>query len=162
MNNIYPELNKTIEKIINLRINEIIEKCNFNEETNNKIKDINDIISKDNKNKGLKNGIKKTNSIKKEDKKLSIYAIFVKDTNRIIKNENHLNYLNDNTIIEIKNLKDKNKKDQFKELGSIWKNLDNNIINKYKELTSDKNFTNEKYDKIVNIKSPKLTRKKKI
>lgn len=160
MSNIYIELNKSIEKIISLRINEIIEKSNLNEKITNKIKDVNNIIVKDNKT--IKNKKIKRNIVEKEHKKLSIYTTFVKDANNIIKNNPYLNYLPNDIVSEIKKLKEKSAKDQFKELGSIWKKLDNNIINKYKELTKDKDFTNEKYNNIVGkVQTPKTVRKKK-
>lgn len=160
MNNIYSELNKSIEKIINLRINEIIEKSNFDEKINNKIKDVNNIIAKDNKK--IKNKKIKRNNIEKENKKLSIYTIFIKDSNNIIKDILHLNYLPNHIVTEIKKLKDKSAKEQFKELGNIWRKLNNNIIDKYKELTKNKDFTNEKYDNIVGkVQTSKTPRKKK-
>lgn len=153
MSNIYIELNKSIEKIISLRINEIIEKTNLNEKISNKIKDVNNIIVKDNKT--IKNKKIKRNIVEKEHKKLSIYTTFVKDANNIIKNNPYLNYLPNDIVSEIKKLKEKSAKDQFKE-------LDNNIINKYKELTKDKEFTNEKYNNIVGkVQTPKTVRKKK-
>ena len=159
MKDSYTSLNKVIENLIKLRLDEIIEKADLGEKTVNKIKDINDIIVKENK--SIKNK-KKKNIIEKKDKKLSIYTIFVKDANSIIKNNPNLNYLPNNVIVEIKNLKDKPAKEQFRELGSIWKKLDNITTNKYKDLTKNKDFTNDKYNSIVEKSySSKLPRKKK-
>lgn len=155
----YTELNKTIEYLIKLRLNEIIEKTNLNEKTINEIKDMNDVIMKENKTN--KNKTEKTN-IEKKDKKLSVYTLFIKDANCIIKDKPNLNYLHNDVIIEIRNLKDKPAKEHFKELGIIWKNLDVNIINKYRNLTKNKDFTNEKYNEISGKpQTPKPLRKKK-
>src|SRR5882672_4117590 len=129
MKDIHTELNKTIEKLIKLRLDEIIEKVKLNEDINNKIKDTNDVIVKENKT--IKNKGKKKN-IEKKDKKLSIYTIFIKDANCIIKNNNNLNYLSSDIVIEIRKLKDKSAREQFKELGNIWRRLDKSIIDKYK------------------------------
>lgn len=63
----YTELNKTIEYLIKLRLNEIIEKTNLNEKTINEIKDMNDVIMKENKTN--KNKTEKTNIEKKDNKR---------------------------------------------------------------------------------------------
>jgi hypothetical protein len=159
MKDIHTELNKTIEKILKIRLDEIIEKSNLNEDIINKIKDTNDTIAKGN---GLIKNKKKKNNIEKKDKKLSTYTIFVKDANCIIKNNDNLNYLPNDIVTEIRKLKDKPAKEQFKELGILWKKLDDNTINKYKNLVKNKDFTNEKYNNIVGKpQTPKMPRKKK-
>jgi hypothetical protein len=153
----YTELNKTIEKLINLRLNEIIEKVDLNEKLINKIKDTNNIIADENK--IIK---KKKNNVDKKDKKLSIYTTFVKDANNIIKDSPNLNYLPDDVVVKLNKLINKQAKEQFKELGIIWKTLDNKIVNKYKDLTKNKDFTNEKYNETVGkTQTPKIPRKKK-
>ena len=153
----YISLNKIIEKLINLRLNEIIEKVDLNEKLINKIKDTNNIIADENK--MIK---KKKNNVEKKDKKLSIYTTFVKDANNIIRDSPNLNYLSDDVVIELNKLKNKQAKEQFKELGIIWKTLDNKIVNKYKDLTKNKDFTNEKYNETVGkIQTLKIPRKKK-
>lgn len=50
--------------------------------------------------------------------------------------------------------------DKFKEFARIWKILDEETKNKYKNLCQNKNFTNGKYNELV-IKTPKQIRKKK-
>lgn len=153
----YTSLNNIIEKLINLRLNEIIEKVDLNEKLINKIKDTNNIIA--NENKMIK---KKKNNVEKKDKKLSIYTTFVKDANNIIKDNPNLNYVPNDVAIELNKLKNKPAKEQFKELGIIWKTLDNIIVNKYKDLTKNNEFTNEKYNETVGkIQTPKIPRKKK-
>jgi hypothetical protein len=155
----YTELNRTIEKLIKLRLNEIIEKTKLNEKAINEIQDINDVIMKENKTN--KNKRKKTN-IEKKDKKLFAYTLFIKDANCIIKDKTNLNYLPNDVIIEIRKIKDKPAKEHFKELGITWKKLDVNILNKYKNLTKNKDFTNEKYNEISGKpQTPKPLRKKK-
>lgn len=159
MKDIHTELNKTIEKIFKIRLDEIIEKSNLNEDIINKIKDTNDTIAKGNR---LIKNKKEKNNIEKKDKKLSTYTIFVKDANCIIKNNDNLNYLTNDIVTEIRKLKDKTAKEQFKELGILWKKLDDNTINKYKNLVKNKDFTNEKYNNIVGKpQTPKMPRKKK-
>jgi hypothetical protein len=153
----YTSLNNIIEKLINLRLNEIIEKVDLNEKLINKIKDTNNIIA--NENKMIK---KKKNNVEKKDKKLSIYTTFVKDANNIIKDNPNLNYVPNDVAIELNKLKNKPAKEQFKELGIIWKTLDNKIVNKYKDLTKNNEFTNEKYNETVGkTQTPKIPRKKK-
>lgn len=153
----YTSLNNIIEKLINLRLNEIIEKIDLNEKLINKIKDTNNIIA--NENKMIK---KKNNNVEKKDKKLSIYTTFVKDANNIIKDSPNLNYVPNDIVIEINKLKNKPAKEQFKELGIIWKTLDNKTVNKYKDLTKNNEFTNEKYDETVGkLQTQKIPRKKK-
>lgn len=159
MKDIHTELNKTIEKIFKIRLDEIIEKSNLNEDIINKIKDTNDTIAKGNR---LIKNKKEKNNIEKKDKKLSTYTIFIKDANCIIKNNDNLNYLPNDIVTEIRKLKDKLAKEQFKELGILWKKLDDNTINKYKNLVKNKDFTNEKYNNIVGKpQTPKMPRKKK-
>lgn len=153
----YISLNKIIENLINLRLNEIIEKVDLNEKLINKIKDTNNIIADENK--MIK---KKKNNVDKKDKKLSIYTTFVKDANNIIKDSPNLNYLPDDVVVKLNKLINKQAKEQFKELGTIWKTLDNKIVNKYKDLTKNKDFTNEKYNETVGkTQTPKIPRKKK-
>ena len=159
MKDIHKELNKTIEKIFKIRLDEIIEKSNLNEDIINKIKDTNDTIAKGSR---LIKNKKEKNNIEKKDKKLSTYTIFVKDANCIIKNNDNLNYLPNDIVTEIRKLKDKTAKEQFKKLGILWKKLDDNTINKYKNLVKNKDFTNEKYNNIVGKpQTPKMPRKKK-
>jgi hypothetical protein len=155
----YTKLSNIIEKLINLRLNEIIEKVDLNEKLINKIKDTNNIIA--NENKTIKKK-KIKNNVEKKDKKLSMYTTFVKDSNNIIKDNHNLSYLPNDVVIELNKIKNKSAKEKFKELGIIWKTLDNKFVNKYKDLTKNKDFTNEKYNETVGkIQTPKIPRKKK-
>jgi hypothetical protein len=154
------DLNNLIEKIIKIRINNIIEKSNLDEKTNNEIKVINEKIAKDNKQ--IKNK-KKIPKLEKKDKKLMAYTTYIKDANNIIKGNPTLNFLPQKNITQINKLKDENdNKLRLKELSKIWKNIDDTTINKYRELTKDKNFTNEKYNNLIGKPlTPKVPRKKK-
>lgn len=155
----YTKLSNIIEKLINLRLNEIIVKVDLNEKLINKIKDTNNIIA--NENKTIKKK-KIKNNVEKKDKKLSMYTTFVKDSNNIIKDNHNLSYLPNDVVIELNKIKNKSAKEKFKELGIIWKTLDDKIVNKYKDLTKNKDFTNEKYNETVGkIQNPKIPRKKK-
>lgn len=107
MNHNYSKINTIIEKIIKLRLVEIIDKLDLNENLINKINNTNNIIA--NENKTVKNK-KIKNNIEKKDKKLSIYTIFVKDSNNIIKEKPNLNYLPNNVIIELNKIKYKHQK----------------------------------------------------
>jgi len=151
-------LNNLIEKIIKLRINDVIEKSNLDEKTTNEIRNINKKIAKDNKR--FKN--RKKSQVDKKDKKLNPYTTYIKDTNNIIKDNPTLNYLPNNLITQIKKLKEKKNTERLEELSKLWKTIDNTTINKYKDLTKDKKFTNEKYNEIVDkVQTPKIARKKK-
>lgn len=153
MKYIYNDLNKTIEKIIKLRIDDIIEKSDLSEKISNNIKNTNDIIVKDIKTvkeKKVKSNIKKH---------FTGYICFIKDVTNIIKSKPSLKYLSNDIVSQIETYKYKNAREQFKEFGNIWKNLDNKTKDKYNRLCQDKNFTNEKYEEIVN-KSNVLKKKK--
>lgn len=154
-------LTNLIEKIIKLRINNIIEKTNLDEKTINEIKNINNDIAKNNK-QGNKQKIKYKKKDKK-DKNLAAYTTYIKDANNVIKNNPTLNYLSTKTITQINKVREeKDNKIRLKELSIIWKALDNDTINKYKELTKDKTFTNDKYNKLTGKPpTPKIPRKKK-
>lgn len=158
MRSIDKDLNKTIEKIVDLRINEIIEKGNIDKKIGEQIININKNIAKDVKNKNK--NVKK--SIPKDEKTLTLYTAFIKDSSNIVNNKNNLNYLPNSIINKIKSYENKSAKEQFKEYSIVWKELDDNIKSKYKDLCKDKNFTNANYDNIVNkIQNHKVIRKKK-
>lgn len=153
------ELAKIIEKIIKLRIEDIIKKGELNVKTSDEIKNINKDIENETK-------IKKTKSIKKsipkDEKILNPYTLFIKDVTGIIKNKTNLNYLSNNIVNRIKNYEDKNRKEQFKEFGIIWKELNDETKDKYKKLCQNKDFTNIRYNDMVGkISTPKIPRKKK-
>lgn len=141
------DLNKVIEKIIKLRIEKIIEKGEIDEKTGNKIKDINEYIIKNNKFK-VKNRISK--NISKDDKILTARTTFIKDMSRIIKNESNLNYLPINIVKKIEGYKDKKQTEKLSFYNILWKDLDNETKDKYKKICNNKDFTNSKYDEIVN------------
>lgn len=150
------DLTNIIEKIIKLRINNIIEKSDLDEKISNQIKYINENIVKDNK-QNKKN--KKKEKVEKKDKKLISYTTYIKDANNVIKGNPTLNYLPQKYITQINKLKDeKDNRIRLKELSKIWKGIDDITINKYKDLTKDKTFTNEKYNKLI---GKPLTFKKK-
>lgn len=149
-------LTNLIEKFIKIRINNIVEKANLNEKTINEIIDINNDIIKNNKQK-----IKYKKKDKK-DKNLAAYTTFIKDANNIIKNNPTLDFISAKTIKQIKKVgEEKDNKIRLKELSIIWKTLDNDTINKYKELTKDKTFTNEKYNNLTEeyLRSKKMKNK---
>lgn len=153
------ELAKIIEKIIKLRIEDIIKKGELNVKTSDEIKNINKDIENETKIKKSKS-IKK--SIPKDEKILNPYNLYIKDVTGIIKNKTNLNYLSNNIINKIKNYEDKNRKEQFKEFGIIWKELNDETKNKYKKLCQNKDFTNIRYNDMVGkILTPKIPRKKK-
>lgn len=159
MKDIQTTLNKTIEKIIKLRIDDIIVKSNLNEKTSIKIKDINENISKEVK-------IQKTKKVKKkipkEDRILNEYTLYIKDMSGIIKEKPNLNYLPNSAINKIKSCKDKIAKEQFKTFSSVWNELDIEIKDKYKKLCQNKDLTNNKYNEIVGKpQTSKIVRKKK-
>lgn len=159
MKDIYKDLDKVIEKIIKIRIDDIIIKGNLNEKTSTEIKNINENIIKEIK---IKKPKKIKNKIPKEDKILNEYTLFIKDVSEIIKENPNLNYLPNNIINKIKNSKDKIAKEQFKDFGSIWNDLNKEIKDKYKKLCQNKDFTNNKYNKIVEKSgTQKIPRKKK-
>lgn len=150
MKDIYKDLYKTIEKIVNLRIEDIIEKGDFNEKTKRNIKNTNEIIVKDiNKDIKIIKGRKRKNN---SSKILTGYTCFVKDASNIIKNEPSLKYLPNDIILKIETYKNKSAKEQFKEFGDTWKNMDDKIKNKYKKICQNKDFTKEKYNEIVKNK----------
>lgn len=153
------KLTNIIEKFIELRINNIIEKSNLDIETSNKIKNINKNIKSENKIK-IKRKNKKT--ISKDEKIMNPYTLYVKDATNIMKEELHLNYLQDENIYKIKNCKDKKRNEQFRELSIIWNKLDNKEKDKYVKLCKNRDFSNTKYKEMVeNLSSPKIKRKKK-
>lgn len=153
------ELAKIIEKIIKLRIEDIIKKGELNVKTSDEIKNINKDIENETKIKKSKS-IKK--SIPKDEKILNPYNLYIKDVTGIIKNKTNLNYLSNNIINKIKNYEDKNRKEQFKEFGIIWKELNDETKDKYKKLCQNKDFTNIRYNDMVGkISTPKIPRKKK-
>lgn len=153
------ELIKIIEKIIKLRIDDIIKKGELNVKTGDEIKNIN----KDIKNETKINKIKSIRkSIPKDEKILNPYTLYIKDVTGIIKNKPNLNYLPNNIVNRIKNYKDKNRKEQFKEFGIIWKELNDETKDKYKKLCQNKDFTNIRYNEMVEqISTQKIPRKKK-
>ena len=147
-------INKLIEKIIEIRIKEIDEKTNSN-----------DLLI--NTNKQIKEEKKKEINIKKikknipdEEKKLTSYTTFIKDSKNIINNRNCLDYLPNDIISRIKVFKDIKPSEQFKELSNIWNSLDMEIKEKYIKLCQDKNFTNSKYNDLIDKKKQKQPRKK--
>jgi hypothetical protein len=158
MKDIRSDLYNLTEKLIKLRIDDIIEKGNIDNDTSIKIKNINNEISKDiKKNKKIKN--KKV--IPVDDKKLTIYTVFIKDSFNIINNKLTLNYLPNDIETKIKLYKDKKPSEQMKSLSEIWKTIGNDVKMKYKTLTKDKNFTNSKYNEKVVSQSNKTVRKKR-
>lgn len=159
MKDIQTTLNKTIEKIIKLRIDDIIVKSNLNEKTSIKIKNINENISKEIKIQKTK---KVKNKIPKEDRILNEYTLYIKDMSGLIKEKPNLNYLPNSAINKIKSCKDKIAKEQFKTFSSVWNELDIEIKDKYKKLCQNKDLTNNKYNEIVGkSQTPKIARKKK-
>lgn len=151
-----------IEKIIKLRIDNIIEKSNLNTEIADKIKGINENIKNETKIKNRKKSKNEKKHISKDDKKMNPYTLYIKDVTNIIKGKHNLNYLPNNIISEINIYKDKTRSEQFKGFSIIWNGLNNEIKNKYKELCQNKDFTNFKYNKIVEKASThKLPRKNK-
>lgn len=154
------QLTKIIENFIKLRINNIIEKSDLDEKISNEIKTINEDIAKNNR-KYKK--LKKVTKVEKKDKKLSAYTTYIKDANNVIKGNPTLNYLSQKHINQINKLKEeKDNKHKLKELSKIWKTIDDTTANKYKDLTKDKIFTNEKYNNLVGKPlTPKIPRKKK-
>lgn len=159
MKDIQTDLSKIVEKIIKIRIDDIISKGNLNEKISNQIKDVNEIIAKEVKIKKYK---KEKKNIPKEDKVLNEYTLYIKDVTGIIKENPNLNYLPNNIVNKIKNCKDKDRKVQFKEFSSVWNGLDKEIKNKYKQLCKNKDLTNNKYNEIVGKpQTPKTPRKRK-
>lgn len=142
------DLTNIIERIIKIRINNILEKSEIDEKTQIDIKEINNDIVKDNKQK--QKDIKKS-KVEKKNRNLIGYNVYIKDANNILNNNPTLNYLSPKFITQINKIKNENNgRVRMTELSKIWKNLDNNCINKYNNLTKDKNFTNEKYDNLIN------------
>lgn len=143
MESSYKDLYNIIEKIIKLRLNNILEIGKIDEEISNKIKNINENIIKNNQaeNKVLKKS--------KDEKILTARTTCIKDMSRIIKNEPNLNYLPSNIIKKIKSYKDKNQKEKLSFYSSLWKELDSQIKGKYKTLCENKDFTNAKYEKMI-------------
>jgi phage-related tail protein len=158
MKSIHNDLNKIIEKIIDLRINNIIDKGNIDKKIGEQIINVNKNITKDVKIKDKK--VKKNTP--KDEKILTLYTAFIKDSKNIANNKNNLNYLPNSIIDKIKSYENESAREQFKDFSIIWKGLDDNIKNKYKDLCKDKHFTNADYDNIVNkLQSPKTIKKKK-
>lgn len=155
-NNMERQLTKLIENFIKLRIDNIIEKSDLDEKICNEIKTINENIVKNDKQD------KKRKKVEKKDKKLWAYTTYIKDANNVIKGNPTLNYLSQKYINQINKFKDeKDNKIKLKELSKIWKTIDDATMNKYKELTKDKTFTNEKYNKLIGKPpTPKIPRKK--
>ena len=154
------DLTNITEKIIKLRINDIIKKSGLDEKTENKIREINENIAKNNK---QNRKIIKTPKVEKKDRKLIAYTVYIKDANNVIKDNPTLNYLPQKNITQINKVKhEKDNKNRMKELSKIWKNIDDVTINKYKDLTKDKDFTNENYNNLIEKPlTPKIPRKKK-
>lgn len=144
MNNIkyLNEIQNIIEKIINIRIDEIITKSNLNEEIKNSILKYNKEI-KENKN---------NNKETKKDTILNPRTAFIKDASRIYKDEKHLNFLSNEIIIKIRALIPLNYKQsqKLKEYNELWKELDKETIDKYNNICKNKYLTNSKYLNIVN------------
>ena len=84
----------------------------------------------------------------------------IKDSKNIINNRNCLDYLPNDIISRIKVFKDIKPSEQFKELSNIWNSLDMEIKEKYIKLCQDKNFTNSKYNDLIDKKKQKQPRKK--
>lgn len=159
MKDIQKEFKKVVEKIIDLRIEDIIKKGNFDNKVNNDIINTNKIISNEKiKTKNIKS-LKK--NIPKDEKKMNPYTLYIKDVTNIIKNKNNLNYLSNEIINKVKVSKDKKRNEQFRDFSIIWNELPNEIKNKYKELCKNKDFTNEKYDKLISKPSTTKVPKKK-
>jgi hypothetical protein len=160
MKDIQKELKKVVEKIIDLRIEDIIKQSNFDDQINNDIINTNKIIS----NEKIKTKNKKSlkNNVPKDEKKMNPYTLYIKDVTNIIKNKNNLNYLSNEIINKVKLSKDKKCNEQFRDFSVIWNELPDEIKNKYKELCKNKDFTNEKYNKVTGKPpTPKAPRKKK-
>lgn len=159
MKDIQKEFKKVVEKIIDLRIEDIIKQGNFDNKVNNDIINTNKIISNEKiKTKNIKS-LKK--NIPKDEKKMNPYTLYIKDVTNIIKNKNNLNYLSNEIINKVKVSKDKKRNEQFRDFSIIWNELPNEIKNKYKELCKNKDFTNEKYDKLIGKPSTTKVPKKK-
>jgi hypothetical protein len=155
MDNMERKIANLIEKIINIRIDDILEKSNLSIEINNKIKEENKNIVNEKKVKKVKK------TIPKDDKIMNPYTLYVKDATNMMKDISHLNYLQD-YIKKIKDCKNKRRNEQFKEFSIIWNNLDNEVKNKYINLCQNKDFSNSKYNEMVKKTStPKIPRKKK-
>jgi hypothetical protein len=155
--NTQKDLNKAIEKIIKLRIEDIVLKSNLDDKIGNQIIDINEDISKEIK---IKKSKKDKKNIPKEDKILNEYTLYIKDVTEINKEKNNLNYLPNNIVNKIKKSKDKSAKEQFKDFSTIWNELDKEIKDNYKQLCKNKDFTNNKYyETVVKRQTPKTPRK---
>lgn len=151
-----------IEKLIELRINNIIEKSNLDIDINNKIKNINENIKNENKIKIKRKSRKNEKILPKEEKIMNPYTLYIKDATNIMKEDLHLNYLQDEDIKKIKSCKDKKRSEQFRELSNIWNKLENVKKDKFVKLCQNRDFSNTKYKEMVeNLSSPKIKRKKK-
>ena len=155
MRGIQSDINKLIEKFIDVRIKEISLKC----DKGNEIININEQIRKEQKEDIKSKSIKKY--IPKDEKKLTNYSTFIKDAHGIINNKPNLDFLGENTVLKLKSLKKMVPKDRLRELSNIWKHLDIRTKDKYKILCENKDFTNAKYNEVVGRKTPKQIRKKK-
>lgn len=157
--NIQKDLNKAIEKIIKLRIEDIILKSNLDDKIGNQIIDINEDISKEMK---IIKSKKDKKNIPKEDKILNEYTLYIKDVTEIIKDKNNLNYLPNNIVNKVKKCKGKSAKEQFKDFSTIWNELDKEIKDNYNQLCENKDFTNNKYSEtVVKGQAHKTPRKRK-
>lgn len=149
------EINKLIEKIIEIRIKEIDEKTNSNDLLIN----INKQIKKEKKNEINIKKIKK--NIPDGEKRLTSYTTFIKDSKNNINDRPCLGYLSNDIISKIKIFKNIKPREQFKELSNLWNNLDVETKDKYINLCQNKDFTNYKYNEIIDRKIQKQPRKKK-
>ena len=102
MKDIYADINKVIEKVIELRIKEISDKTNLGD----KLLIINNEIKKESKTRVKAKSVKK--KIPDDQKILKNYTTFIKDAKGIINDKLNLNYLSNDNILKIKSLKNKN------------------------------------------------------
>src|ERR1700759_4161 len=101
MKDIYADINKVIEKVIELRIKEISDKTNLGD----KLLIINNEIKKESKTRVKAKSVKK--KIPDDQKILKNYTTFIKDAKGIINDKLNLNYLSNDNILKIKSLKNK-------------------------------------------------------
>lgn len=143
------KIEKLVEKIIEIRIDNILEKGKLNIETKEEIKNINKNIINEKKIKNKKKPKKiKKNDIPKEENIMNPYTLFVKDATNVMNGKNNLNYLNKYTK-KIKDCKKNKRSEQFKYFSIIWNNLEDETKNKYKNLCKNRDFSNIKYDEIL-------------
>lgn len=159
-NNMEKKLVNLIEKFINIRIDDIIEKGSLDIEISNQIKNTNNNIVKEIKPQKPREK-KNKKSIPKDEKIMNPYTLFVKDSTNMMKDMSHLNYLQ-NYIKKIKDCKNKPCNEQFREFSNIWNNLDEDTKKKYINICQNKDFSNNRYNEIVGKTSTaKIPRKKK-